>query len=41
MKDLYFLLLEQNIQGEKGPKPYKSTAKAHVPLLKKTIYQCI
>ena len=31
-----FQLLEQYIQGEKGPKPYKSTAKAHATLLKKT-----
>ena len=30
-----FQLLEQYIQGEKVPKPYKSTAKAHLTLLKK------
>ena len=29
-----FQLLEQYIQGEKGPKLYKSTAKAHATLLK-------
>ena len=27
-----FQLLEQYIQGEKGPKPYKSTAKKHTQL---------
>ena len=31
---LVFQLLEQYIQGEEGPKPYKSTAKAHVTLSK-------
>ena len=30
-----FQLLEQYIQGEKGPKPYKSTAIAHATLFKK------
>ena len=29
-----FQLLEQYIQGEKGPKPYKSKAKAHATLSK-------
>ena len=29
-----FQLLEQYIQGGKGPKPYKSTAKAHATLSK-------
>ena len=32
-----FQLLEQYIEGEKGPKPYKSTAKAHATLLKKNL----
>ena len=30
-----FQLLEQHIEGEKGPKSYKSTAKAHATLSKK------
>ena len=33
-----FQLLEQYIQEEKGPKPYKSTAKAHTTLLKKKMF---
>ena len=32
-----FQLLEQYIEGGKGPKPYKSTAKAHATLLKKNL----
>ena len=33
-----FQLLEKYIQGEKGPKPYKSTAKARATLLKKNFF---
>ena len=39
-----FQLLEQYIEGEKGPKSYKSTAKAHATLSHnpgKNFYQCI
>ena len=33
-----FQLLEQYIEGEKGPKSYKSTAKAHTTLSKKKVF---
>ena len=33
-----FQLLEQYIDGENGPKSYRSTAKAHATLLKKKNY---
>ena len=35
-----FQLLEQFVQGEKGPKAYRTTAKAHANLFKKNLYQC-
>ena len=33
-----FQLLEQFARGEKGPKAYRATAKAHANLYKKTIF---
>ena len=35
-----FQLLEQFVQGEKGPKAYRTIAKAHANLFKKILYQC-
>ena len=36
-----FQLLEQYIDGENGPKSFRSTAKVDATLLKKFFYQCI
>ena len=36
-----FQLIEQFVMGENTPKVYRSTAKAHANLFKKTFYRCI